>query len=102
MRGPMHRRLFVLVDEEGRPVEAAGPAPFDGRTRAEAEREARATIASFEPGWHMEALTPAHERGLRAMALHLRLVDHVLLPGPMRASKSSPGKAKVTLRRTRA
>ena len=62
------RRLFVLVDETGAPVEAAGPAPFDGRTRAEAAREARSTAGRLAPGWRLVPLTSRLERALHRMA----------------------------------
>jgi hypothetical protein len=59
----------VLVDAGGDPVEEAGPAPFDGRTREEAEREARATVGEFRRGWRLVGLTPRLERLLKAMAV---------------------------------
>jgi hypothetical protein len=64
----LRRRLFVLVDRDGRPVEAAGPAPFDGRTREEAEREARATVREFRPDWRLVPISRRLRKSLRAMA----------------------------------
>lgn len=51
------RLLYVVVDLKGEPVEAAGPAPFDGYTSVEAEHEARATVEHWDPTWHMVELT---------------------------------------------
>jgi hypothetical protein len=62
------RQLFVVVDRKGRPVEAAGPAPFDGATREEAAREARATVGGFRSTWKLVLLTPRLARDLRSMA----------------------------------
>jgi hypothetical protein len=65
----LHRRLFVLVDADGHPVEEAGPAPFDGYTRAEAAREARETTGAWEAGWRVVPLTSRLAAALHLMAL---------------------------------
>lgn len=63
------RRLFVLVDRRGRPVPAASPAPFDGETKAEAEKEARLTVGPLRRrGWRLVPLSPRLRRALRRMA----------------------------------
>ena len=68
------RRLFALIDERGVPVEAAGPAPFDGRTRVEAAREALATAGPMSPGWRLVPLTSRLERALTRMAKRVGLL----------------------------
>lgn len=60
------RKEFVLVDDQNRPVEAAGAAPFDGVTIEEAEAEARATV-DFQPGWHMVPVSKFLTHALKAM-----------------------------------
>lgn len=60
--------LYVVVDRYGNAVEAAGPAPFDGRTLEEAEAEARATVRDWASTWRVVHLTRELERQLRLMA----------------------------------